>query len=137
MADVLPLYSTNPHVLVFLLHNTPDIKNLFVLVNMPFCFTFLSLYNFFSPALEYYLSTHVLGLLSLQATYSRKPTLITQASQYAMSFSPSFILYKLPFQHYDYSLLVYFSSRLKDSCGQGLCFYNLPMLNILHNNCIE
>lgn len=55
----------------FLLYKTPDIKNLFILVNMSFWVTSLSIHNCCSPSLEYSLSIHVLGLLSSQAIFSR------------------------------------------------------------------
>lgn len=77
--------------------STLDIKNLFSLVNMPFCFPFLSLHNCCWPALEYSPSTCVLGLLGSQAIFSRKPALITLANQCTLSLLFSFILHTFPF----------------------------------------
>ena len=101
-------------LLVFLLHSTPDIKNLFILVNPPLCFTLLSIHNRCSPALEYSLSSHALGLLSSQAVFSRKPALITQASQCALSFSP-LIIY-IHFQSSIMIIIFYLHSRTLSHC---------------------
>lgn len=82
-------------LLFFLLHNTPDIKSLFILVNMSFWFTSSSIHNNCSPALEYSLSIHVLGFLSSQAVFFRKPAFSLCSFFFTFSynhFHPSIII---------------------------------------------
>lgn len=90
LMSCLYLFHQPSCLLVLLLHITPDTQNVFMLVDVPFWFTFSSVHNCCSPSLVHSLFIHVQGLLSSQAIFSRKPALITQTSQCAAPFSHVF-----------------------------------------------